>query len=254
MNSSSDYTIEATRTTPALIIYVLDVSSSMEEKLGSKKRIDVVTEALQAALKQMIWRATKGRTISPRYRIAMYAYSDKVFDLMDGIQGIDMVARKGTPRLPTQRLTDTASAFKKVEELLTNELPNLKNCPAPLVCHMTDGLYTGEDPEPIAKRIMKMRVPDGNVLIENIFISDKILNEPINNAQSWKGINQDTKLKEPYAEKLRAISSPLPTSYQIMMHEYGYQLEKNALMFLPGMSPELVRLGFVMSGATGSTR
>lgn len=254
MTSSENYTIEATRTTPALIIYVLDVSSSMAEKLGDKRRIDVVTEALQAVLKQMIWRATKGRTISPRYRIAMYAYSDKVYDLLGGIQGIDAVARKGTPRLPTQRLTDTASAFKKVEELLNRELSNLQNCPAPLVCHMTDGLYTGEDPEPIAKRIMQMRVPDGNVLIENIFISDKILSEPIIDAQNWAGVKPNTKLKEPYAEKLRAISSPLPTSYQIMMREYGYRLDKNALMFLPGISPELVRLGFVMSGATGSTR
>ena len=49
------YEIEATSKTPALIIYLLDVSASMRTNMGGKQRIDVVGEALQVALQQMVF-------------------------------------------------------------------------------------------------------------------------------------------------------------------------------------------------------
>ena len=244
------YEIMATSKTPALIIYLLDVSASMSQPLGDKRRIDIVMDALGAALRQMVFRSTKGGRLSPRYRIAMIAYSDHVYDLLDGIKTIDQVAHMGVPELTPMRTTETAAAFAQAEKWLLAELPNLHACPAPLVCHMTDGEYTGADPEPIAKRIMEMSVPDGNVLIENIFISDKVLSEPIRNPSKWPGILPDTELNSDYARKLRAMSSPIPASYRMMMLEHGYQLADGALMLFPGMSPELVAMGFQMSAAT----
>lgn len=244
------YEIMATAKTPALVIYLLDVSASMNQSLGSKRRIDAVMEALKITLQQMVFRSTKGGRLSPRYRIAMIAYSDHVYDLLDGIKTVDQVAHMGVPDLSPMRTTETASAFAQAEKLLRAELPNLNSCPAPLVCHMTDGEYTGSNPEPIVRRIMEMSVPDGNVLVENIFISDKILSQPIDDVGKWPGILPSTKLGNDYARKLRAISSPVPTSYRSMMLENGYQLADGALMLLPGMSPELVAMGFQMSAAT----
>ncbi len=244
------YETMATGKTPALIIYLLDVSASMGQPLGNKRRIDVVMEALRSTLRQMVFRSTKGGRLSSRYRIAMFAYSDHVYDLLDGIKSIDQVARLGVPELNPMRTTDTARAFLQAEKLLKAELPNLRNCPAPLICHMTDGEYTGEDPEPIVRRIMQMSVPDGNVLVENIFISDKILPEPVKDVHQWPGILPQTKLRNKYARKLQRMSSVLPESYRAILIENGYNLQKGALMLLPGMSPELVGLGFQMSAAT----
>ncbi|MDW8270218.1 MAG: vWA domain-containing protein [Anaerolineae bacterium] len=244
------YEILATSITPALIIYLLDVSGSMSEKLGNKRRIDVVMDALGAMLRQMVFRSTKGSKIAPRYRIAMYAYSDHVYDLLDGIKGVDQIARLGVPELSTMRSTDTARAFAQAEKLLQQELPNLTHCPAPLVCHMTDGEYTGADPEPIVRRIMAMHVPDGNVLVENIFISDQILGESITDPKRWVGVRPSTKLKSNYARKLRAMSSLLPASYRTVMQEFGYEMANDAVMMIPGMTSELVQMGFVMSMAT----
>ena len=34
---------------------------------------------------------------------------------------------------------------------------------------------------------MNMSVPDGNVLVENIFISDHLMNQPISEPRRWKG-------------------------------------------------------------------
>jgi hypothetical protein len=248
------YTILATSKTPALIIYVLDVSASMQQPLGGKRRIDVVTDALGAALRQMVFRSTKGTRIAPRYRIAMFAYSDQVFDLLDGVKTVDQVASRGVPQLSTMRSTDSARAFAQIEKLLKDELPALSDCPAPLVCHMTDGEYTGADPEPIVRRIMSMRVPDGNVLVENIFISDQILPDPIADPRHWPGITSTSTLSTDYAKKLRLISSPLPDGYRVMMLESGYQVASDAVMLLPGSSPELVEMGFVMSTATPVAR
>ncbi len=244
------YDFLATSKTPALIIYLLDVSGSMNEKLGAKRRIDVVMEALGAMLRRMVHRSTKGTRVSPRYRIAMYAYSDHVYDLLGGIRSIDQIAQLGVPELSTMRSTDTARAFAQAEKLLQQELPNLAHCPAPLVCHMTDGEYTGTDPEPVVRRIMAMRVPDGNVLVENIFISDHILKDPVADPKRWEGVRPATKLASDYARKLRAMSSPLPAGYRAMMREEGYELADDAVMMIPGTTSELVQMGFVMSMST----
>ncbi len=244
------YEIEATSKTPAFIIYLLDVSASMRTNMGGKQRIDVVGEALQAAFQQMVFRSTKGSRIHPRYRVALYAYSDKVYDVAGGVKTIDQIAQLGVPELRTLRTTDTAEAFRKAKKLLEKELPQLKGCPAPLICHMTDGEYTEDDPEPVVKEIMQMTTSDGPVLVENIFISDKILPQPIDDVYRWPGVRPKTRLTNKYAAKLRAISSPIPQSYRIMMQEMGYNIAEDAVMLLPGATPELVQMGFQMSAAT----
>ncbi|MGC9084222.1 MAG: hypothetical protein ACP5ME_13735, partial [Anaerolineae bacterium] len=109
---------------------------------------------------------------------------------------------------------------------------------------------TGADPEPIVRRIMAMHVPDGNVLVENIFISEAILKESITDPRRWEGVRPGSKLQTDYARKLRAMSSPLPPSYRAMMREEGYNLADDAVMMIPGMTPELVQMGFVMSMST----
>ena len=244
------YEILATSITPMLYIYLLDVSLSMSQPLGERRRIDVVMDALGATLRQMVYRSTKGRILSPRYRIAMYAYSDHVYDLLDGVKSVEYVARLGVPVLSTMHTTETAKAFAQAEKLLQAELPNLQGCPAPLVCHMTDGENTSKDPEPIVRRIMQMAVPDGHVLVENIFISDQILPKSVGDPYRWPGILPNTRLTNDYARKLRAMSSPLPASYRQMMLEMNYHLDSRALMLLPGMNPELVAMGFQMSSST----
>ncbi len=244
------YEALANSKTPALIIYVLDVSRSMEAKLGDQRRIDVVMTALQIALQAAVFRSTKGVRVAPRYRIAMYAYSDDVYDLIGGTKTIDQVANLGVPELATMRGTDTQKAFAEVERLLQRELPHLDNCPAPLVCHMTDGEFTGGNPEPIVRRIMGMRNSDGYVMVENIFISDRLLSQEINDAHYWPGVTQTSPLNGAYANSLRNISSKLPDSYRIMMLESGYQMAEDAVMMIPGMNPGLIELGFVMSMAT----
>jgi len=243
------YEILATSPEPAFVIYLLDVSASMSQPLGGKRRIDVVSDALEAAFRTMVFRSTKGSKVLPRYRVAMYAYSDKVFDIVGGVKTITELGGR-VPELSPMRTTDTAKAFQAAENLLKQELSRHQDCPVPVICHMTDGEYTGEDPEPIVRRIMAMEVPDGNVLVENIFLTENILSSNIKDPFNWPGILPSTKLSNEYAEKLRNISSPVPASYRSMMLENNYHLQQDAVMMFPGLSPALVAMGFQMSAAT----
>lgn len=246
------YTTFATSQTPALVIYLLDLSASMNTELDGKPRVQVVREALRSAMQQMIYRSTKGSILSPRYRVAIIGYSDEVRDVYGGVRTIKEVAG-WSPDLQTMRTTDTALGFSMVERLLKAELPNMKDCPAPLVCHMTDGEYTGDNPSPIVERIKRMRVPDGYVLVENIFISNTVLAKPIGDPRQWQGITSRTRFCDKYATMLRDLSSPLPESYRGMMIEMNYDISQDAVMMLPGTSPELVAMGFQMSASTPYT-
>jgi uncharacterized protein YegL len=248
------YTVPATSKTPALVIYLLDVSGSMGEELGGKTKIEVISDALHQVAVRMVQRSTKGTTVAPRYNIAMYAYSSQVTDLLGGIKTVAELAQMGVPRLQPMDATDTAAAFREAESLMKAQIGNLQDSPAPLICHMTDGEYnTGGDPEPIARRIMDMEVPDGKVLIENIFVTDKALPQAITDPKGWDGITDESPLASPYAETLRRMSSPVPPTYASVMAEMGYRLSPGARMLFPGNTPEIVELGFAMSGATPVT-
>lgn len=149
-----NYTIQASQRTPALIIYLIDISASMNMVLENRRRIDVVYDALALAIRQMVFRSTKGNRLTPRYRIAILAYSDDVYDLLNGIKGIDEIAAVGSlPDLTPKRFSDSAKAFLQAEKILQAEIPNMQDCPAPLVCHMTDGVATGEIRNPLPNEL-----------------------------------------------------------------------------------------------------
>lgn len=244
------YSAVATSTTPVLIIYLLDISGSMSQMLGDKRRVEIVSDALQEIATEMVARSTKGEIVAPRYRLAIYAYESQVHDILGGIKTIDQFVRDGVPEFAPRGGTNSAAAFLAAEQLLLQELPYMSTHPAPLICHMTDGEYQGDDPTPIVQRIMGLGTNDGNVLVENIFISDKILKTPVDDAFTWAGVTSEADLASDYARALLRMSSPLPDSYRGEMQEFGYTLNSAAPMMFPAQTKDLIRMAFTMSGAT----
>ena len=89
---------------PMLIVYLLDMSTSMSQPLDGQRRMDVVFDALWAAFRRMLARSMRGVQIMPRYRVAMYAYSDRVHDLLGGPRAVDQaVIGMGIPDLTPGR-------------------------------------------------------------------------------------------------------------------------------------------------------
>ena len=111
-------------------------------------------------------------------------------------------------------------------------------------------MYTGADPEPLAREIMQMHTGDGSVLIENIYVGPNLTVEPISDPSEWSGVTDLDELADPYAQKLFNMSSPLPESYARVINESGYALRPGARMLIPSSNQELIELAFAMSGAT----
>ena len=244
------YDLPATALTPALIVYLIDASESMKQACGTSTKIELVNRALRDVLKDMVRRSFRDGVPQKRYQIAIYAYSSRVIDVTGGVRDLASVLELGIPEIGAGGETDTSAAFAAAEALLQRQLPQYQRGPAPLVCHLTDGKFTTADPTPIIRRIQTLTVPDGNVLVENIFVADNMLRHPVVDFGPWKGVKRVRDLADDYAQFYFDRSSPLPESYRNNINNYGYNLEAGTGMFFPGTQSDLVRLAFVASAAT----
>jgi hypothetical protein len=244
------YTQPATSLTPALVVYLIDASHSMNDPCGDTTKINVVNQALRAAMKDMVRRSIRDTVVQPRYKIAIFVYSTEVIDVLDGIRTLPELMSVGTPILGASGNTDTEAGFLAVERLLQLHLREFQSCPTPLVCHLTDALLTTGNPAPVVQRIQSMYVEDGPVLVENVYVADNMLRKPVRDWHKWGGVLKADQLQNDYAKFLFSLSSPLPDSYRQNINNYGYQLQPGAALFFPGAHGDLVRLAFAISAAT----
>ncbi len=245
------YERPATSLTPALVIYLIDASDSMNEPCGTTTKIDVVNKALGAVIKDMVRRSMRDGVLLSRYKLAIFAYSTNVIDILQGCRPLPDLLRFGTLELTAGGATDTAAGFAAVETLLHAHLAELQRSPAPLVCHLTDAGFTGDDPSPIIRRIQGISVDDGPVLVENVYVADNMLRKRVQDWRQWGGVLRANDLIDDYARFLYKLSSPLPETYRgNINNNYGYHLQPGAALFFPGAHIDLVRLAFAISSAT----
>jgi hypothetical protein len=244
------YTQPATSLQPALVIYLIDASYSMNDPCGTTTKIDMVNKALREAIKDMVRRSMRDGIVQRRYKIAILAYNTKVVDVLDGICDLPDLVKHGVPVISADGETDTAAGFTAVEALLQEHLVKFQANPAPLICHLTDALITAGNPVPVVRRIQAMAVNDGPVLVENVYVADNMLRSPVEDWSQWSGVVKPKQLTNGYARFLFQLSSPLPETYRQNMNNYGYHLQKGAALFFPGTQIELVRLAFAISTAT----
>lgn len=244
-----DYTIRATANTPALIIYLLDISASMNASLGDSTRIEFINNFVEEITYEMVFRSITGTIIMPRYHLAIFAYNDQVYDVLDGVKTIVQLADEGLPKFHASGGTNTQAGFQAVEDLLSEILPYIQDNPAPMVCHITDGNDSSPPPAPIIKKIMQMKTKDGTVLVQNVFIGETTTSNAISDPYSWSGI-QPSALTNEYAQVLLQYSSPLPASYAKELLSYGYNVQPEVPMMFSAESVNILRLTFTVSGDT----
>src|SRR5215475_2337879 len=156
----------ATQATPALVIYLLDMSVSMndavdeENEATSESKCELVTRTLTRAIREMVRRSTRGTQPLSRYKVAAFAYNGDVHDVFGGARPITEIIQIGVPVMKAAGTTDTAKAFE----------------------------YADASPLPIAERIRQLTFPDGPVLIENIFFDSGALAKPVTDPYAWPGI------------------------------------------------------------------
>ena len=257
------YKNQANSDHPATLIYLVDISGSMNAKMrDGKTRIEVAKNAIQVAYAQMIQRSMRQGRIHPRYRVGMIAYSEKIYDVYGRIGSIVPIERlkdEGIPSITPQKSTNMAKAFRYAEKLIQEDIQKwspkwLEECPPPMVINITDCEFDEEqarDPLDGAKKLQEISVPDGNVLVENIFITDQIFVPT--SPQDWQGYKHGDTTGNPYGDKLLEMSSPIPRTYaQILREQAGLKVIEDAAMMFPGITREFIKFGFVMSIVTGS--
>jgi hypothetical protein len=219
-----------------------------------KRKIDMVMEAYQACLKVLLRRSTKGEIVSPRYAIHLFAYNTEVLDVYEETLSIGDIIQKPLPRFDPKpiHLTSTCAAFRYALALLQNKMPYVQDFPAPVVCHLTDGVSSDGDPSSIVNEIRGLKTNDGPVLVSNIFVGDHLLNQPILDMKKWQGVKSPNQLQSQAACNLFNISSQIPGAYAQNIQKKGYSLQSDARMLIPATNLELVELAFAMSTATNT--
>lgn len=169
------YEKRASKLNPGLVIFLLDVSASMENIAFSKKRIDLSKEIVSQLLTYMVMLSLTSQQIKDRYRIAFITYGDTIKDIFGGIKTLNEIANsENLLNIRTEYFSDISSGFEKVENILLYETRNYSpDSPAPLIIHISDGGFVEEEVTPIVQRIMQLSVPDGKVLVESIVLSDQ---------------------------------------------------------------------------------
>lgn len=257
------YKNQANSDHPATLIYLVDISGSMNATMqDGKTRIEVAKNAIQIAYAQMIQRSMRQGKIHPRYRVGMIAYSDEIYDVygqIGSIISIDKLKDEGVPAISPQKSTNMAKALRYAAKLIKDDMQKwpkkwLDECPPPMVINITDCEYDEEgsqDPLEFVLNLKKIPTVDGNVLVENIFITDQI-SVPVA-AQDWQGYHFSDSTGDPYGDKLLAMSSPIPSTYaQILREQAGLKIREGTAMMFPGITREFIKFGFAMSIVTGS--
>ncbi len=248
------YTTRVTYESPAHLLYLIDCSGSMSTILEGKPRHSWIEEGLEYVLNKILDRSYANGVYYSKYKIAIIAYSSGISFPTEAkfIDAKDLL-EAGIPQFVPGGETGVALAFEEAYRLLNNLLqePIVKHAsPAPLLCHITDGTYNvGGSPEKAIQKLKTLRNKDGNVLVQNLLISDNLLYTPITNMYSWVGLKSSDErvFKNSYEPFLLSSSSALPSAYANKLKEYGYSLEPDSKMMYPAENSELIKLSFLVT-------
>ena len=232
------YSAEISRTNPSCFIFLIDQSGSMVEPISGgegKRKCDVVSDAINRLLHNLIIKCARGEGIRDFYELAVIGYGATVAPGFSGpLTGRDIVALSEVANNPARveervkKLDDGAGGFIEqktkfpvwFEPIAKGTTPmgaalDLAHhllqswCPAhnysypPIVINISDGEATDFGPEPQAEALTQLQTSDGNVLLLNIHISGE-------NTTPIVFPDDDEDLPDEFARTLFKVSSLLP--------------------------------------------
>ena len=245
------YKQKITTARPGCIVILADQSGSMDEPLGKRIKADIVAEAVNTVIAQLITVCTSGEEIKDRCRICVIGYGEEVSYIVN-----DMVSKlykrpetgKRTPTWLIPKASNTTpmtEAFELAYPVVQQSCSEYGKSFPPVVINITDGAPNDyESTKEAAKKVMELQTIDGNALVFNIHIADsgKEISLPNSTAQFEK---------EPYAEYaefLFGISSVLPESLIARAESHGFPPLPGSRCLGYNAKPELM-LGLLKLGS-----
>jgi len=243
------YAADISRSNPACVLFVIDQSGSMDEKLDSSSKADQVASILNRTLAELIIRCSREEGVRDYFDVGVIGYGhtgpsnalsgplssrlihslsaieasplrveDRMKKMSDGAGGLIEVPSKFPVWFSAKADggTPMCDALTLAAGVLVDWCDAHPDSFPPVVIHLTDGGSTDGDPEPISNQVRQISTNDGQVILMNVYVSAK-------GARSIAFPETDESLNDPFAELLFRMSSTLVASMARAAIDLGYQ-------------------------------
>jgi hypothetical protein len=259
------YSAEISRDNPTCILFVIDQSSSMDERMTTgKSKASFVADVLNKTIYTLVTNCTKADGVRNYFDIGVVAYGNvgagpglggslshsivhpitsvansplRVEDRMqmadDGAGGVFERRIKFPVWFdPTSSGgTPMCAALTKAAEAAVEWANSHTNSYPPTILHVTDGASTDGDPENIAAALRQISTNDGECLLYNIHVSTEA-------GETIKFPNSDASLPDSYAKLLFRMSSVFPPHVARLAKDKGYNIAESARGFMFNADPK----------------
>jgi hypothetical protein len=245
------YVAEISRAHPSCFLFLIDRSGSMSDPFSGgaegKQKADGVADAINRLLQNLVIKCAKSEGVRDYYHVGVIGYGAEVGPAFGGaLAGQQLVPISQVADQParveerTKKVDDGAgglidqvvkfpiwfdpvahggtpmcAALALAKQWLAEWIAQHGDSYPPIVINITDGEATDGDPRPNAEALRQLATTDGNVLLFNCHLSDKVAS-PVLFPESVAG------LPDPYAEQLFEMSSVLPSRLREAAQSEGY--------------------------------
>lgn len=259
------YSAEISRDNPTCILFVIDQSASMDEKMTrGKSKAEFVADALNKTISTLIINCTKSDGVRNYFDIGVIGYGGSGVGpglggaLAGGIVHPITALEKSPLRIEDRtRLDDDgaggvlerkikfpvwfdptssggtpmcAGLTKAAEALVAWADAHPHNYP-PTILHVTDGESNDGDPEHVAAALRQISTGDGECLLFNIHVSTE-------QGEATRLPASDAGLPDNYAKMLFRMSSLLPSHVSKLAADKGYTIVDGARGFMFNADPK----------------
>lgn len=254
------YEAEINRTSPACVLFLIDESASMADKMDAEKsKSDTVADVLNRTLQDLIVRCGREEGVRDYFEIGVLGYSgDSVRNAMEGalsstvlhpiseIEANPLRVDERMKRIPdgvgglievpvkfqtwyephTNGGTPMSAALAQAAEELAAWCDAHPNSFPPVVLHLTDGEPTDGDPVPMSEALRELSTDDGSIALANIHIAPRGTGKiafPDDVSKVGGDVN---------AMRLFAMSSASPPTMVPEAERHGFEVSERSRLYM----------------------
>jgi hypothetical protein len=259
------YSAEISRDNPTCLLFVIDQSASMSDKMTTgKSKAEFVADVLNKTIYTLVTNCTKADGVRNYFDIGVIGYGGSGIGAGLGgtlagavVHPITAVANSplrvedrtqlqddGAGGVLERRIkfpvwfdalssggTPMCSGLTKVAEAVVAWADSHPNSYPPTILHVTDGESTDGDPESVASALKQISTTDGECLVFNIHVSTQ-------QGETIQFPNSDLALPDMYAKLLFRMSSVFPPHVAKLAMDKGYKLMESAHGFMFNADPK----------------
>lgn len=246
------YRAPVSRAHPTLVLFLLDMSGSMEETFqGNITKAEFLSRSVDRTLEELVVRCRKADGTRDYFHVGCLGFGDeRVWSLLPGEEKILPISRlaeaprsitedaEGLPHpswvLPkAEGNTPLRAAFQKACYLVGEWCDRYYASYPPTVILITDGRSTDGTPEEEARILKQLHTSDGETLLFCLHIATDSKGEILFPATLPPRLDS-------YGQFLFQVSSPMPLHIRQQAQRFGYTVEEGSRFFAYGAGPERV--------------